>query len=683
MWVSPAAGYNSLVGTGWIVGEHISARQDLGGASLSIAGITIVSTAGALNGFQLSVTGFTAGPVISNNGTWQGQPIPVPANLSVTTLSTTSTISAGGAISAGSSAISGGSLLVSGSVSAGSVTSTGEITGTLGAGYGQFRAVYGNYGFMIRNDGATTYFLLTSSGTPYGTWNGLRPFYIDNYSGNVYVSTTLVTTTFNPASISSGGVIQTGVTGSGAAFQTTNFNFIADGNGNVSGQGVANFKGSGGASVNGYPTCYQANAINVINSNGEWVGKGVYMTPTSGYVAPSLTNQAAAHMMCTIPGGTELAINCAGTNYGYGYTFQVRNAGSAGYPYTIVLNPLGGNVGIGNINPGSKLTLVSNDNSDQSNALLIYANNVTQYCWYSFGGLSTSYWYRMQSGSGYVISMQAGGGNVCIGTNSDDGSGYRMQVSGGVSCTGFKISGTNTSIASDGTIWGGVGLLLQYGNMWVSSATGYSSLVGTGWIVGEHISARQEMGAASLKIGGNQVISTTGWYNGPGVMNASGNTMVNTASLWMGTNTLSVPAVGGYNMIDSGRNLSYVGQLGMTTSNYIVIDSSRNIVATSLNIYNQGGSGQITCGSLTCYGNIQAGGYNVQCYSITCNGSLALPNGSTIANSGNIQCGYGANFGVAGGYYGQDATFDVALAGGGSVTMYFKGGVLYSPSGAH
>ena len=34
-----------------------------------------------------------------------------------------------------------------------------------------FRAVYGNYGFIIRNDGTNTYLMTTKSGDPYGTWN--------------------------------------------------------------------------------------------------------------------------------------------------------------------------------------------------------------------------------------------------------------------------------------------------------------------------------------------------------------------------------------------------------------------------------------------------------------------------------------------------------------------------------
>lgn len=48
-----------------------------------------------------------------------------------------------------------------------------------------FRAVSGNYGFFIRNDGSNTYFLLTNSGDQYGNWNSLRPLSINNSTGLV------------------------------------------------------------------------------------------------------------------------------------------------------------------------------------------------------------------------------------------------------------------------------------------------------------------------------------------------------------------------------------------------------------------------------------------------------------------------------------------------------------------
>jgi len=55
-------------------------------------------------------------------------------------------------------------------------------------GYGQFRACAGSYGFMIRNDGSQTYFLLTAANDKYGSWNGLRPWYVDNNSGYIHMN---------------------------------------------------------------------------------------------------------------------------------------------------------------------------------------------------------------------------------------------------------------------------------------------------------------------------------------------------------------------------------------------------------------------------------------------------------------------------------------------------------------
>lgn len=66
-----------------------------------------------------------------------------------------------------------------------------EIRAGLG-GSGQFRAVAGNYGFFIRNDGANTYFMLTNSGDAYGTWNSLRPLTINDSTGEVTIGTNAI-----------------------------------------------------------------------------------------------------------------------------------------------------------------------------------------------------------------------------------------------------------------------------------------------------------------------------------------------------------------------------------------------------------------------------------------------------------------------------------------------------------
>jgi hypothetical protein len=64
----------------------------------------------------------------------------------------------------------------------------GEIAATLGTAPGQFRMVAGNYGAFWRNDGANTYLLLTNSGSPYGSWNSLRPFYVNDSTGSVTIN---------------------------------------------------------------------------------------------------------------------------------------------------------------------------------------------------------------------------------------------------------------------------------------------------------------------------------------------------------------------------------------------------------------------------------------------------------------------------------------------------------------
>lgn len=46
-----------------------------------------------------------------------------------------------------------------------------------------FRAIHGDYGFIIRNDGSSTYFLVTDSGGQYDTFNNYRPLTINNSTG--------------------------------------------------------------------------------------------------------------------------------------------------------------------------------------------------------------------------------------------------------------------------------------------------------------------------------------------------------------------------------------------------------------------------------------------------------------------------------------------------------------------
>ncbi|WHC43381.1 phage tail protein (plasmid) [Escherichia coli] len=77
-----------------------------------------------------------------------------------------------------------GALSLSGGTLTGGLTAAGEIISKSANG---LRIAYGNYGFFIRNDGSSTYFMLTNSGDSLGTWNSLRPLIINNANGAVSI----------------------------------------------------------------------------------------------------------------------------------------------------------------------------------------------------------------------------------------------------------------------------------------------------------------------------------------------------------------------------------------------------------------------------------------------------------------------------------------------------------------
>lgn len=80
----------------------------------------------------------------------------------------------------------------------GKISANGEI---ITSSANSFRAAYGGYGFFIRNDGVSTYFMHTNKDDPYGGWNNNRPITIDNASGRISINSALdvgsVTTFYN------------------------------------------------------------------------------------------------------------------------------------------------------------------------------------------------------------------------------------------------------------------------------------------------------------------------------------------------------------------------------------------------------------------------------------------------------------------------------------------------------
>ncbi len=64
----------------------------------------------------------------------------------------------------------------------------GEIRSNLNSSTSNIRMVSGGYGCMLRNDALNTYLLLTNNGDANGGWNNLRPLYVNNASGDVYLA---------------------------------------------------------------------------------------------------------------------------------------------------------------------------------------------------------------------------------------------------------------------------------------------------------------------------------------------------------------------------------------------------------------------------------------------------------------------------------------------------------------
>lgn len=101
----------------------------------------------------------------------------------------------------------------------------------------QFRAISGNYGTMLRNDGTNMYFLQTASGAQTGTWNTFRPLQWNLSTGTVIIDGTGLGTTLG------GAVTATGLVTANAGVSTTTIS--------TSGTITANSLATGSATISG------------------------------------------------------------------------------------------------------------------------------------------------------------------------------------------------------------------------------------------------------------------------------------------------------------------------------------------------------------------------------------------------------------------------------------------------
>ncbi|WP_252495144.1 tail fiber protein [Escherichia coli] len=151
-----------------------------------------------------------------------------------------------------------GALPLSGGALTGGLTAAGEIISKSANG---LRIAYGNYGFFIRNDGSSTYFMLTASGDNLGTWNSLRPLIINNANGAVSIGNGLNVTGGINGSLNGNAAtatkLQTARTIGGVSFDgSANINLPGvntTGNQNTTGNAATATKLQTARNINGVP----------------------------------------------------------------------------------------------------------------------------------------------------------------------------------------------------------------------------------------------------------------------------------------------------------------------------------------------------------------------------------------------------------------------------------------------
>lgn len=109
-------------------------------------------------------------------------------------------------------------LLTNADISGSKIYANGEI---VARGENQIRMIGGDYGALWRNDGAKTYLLFTAKGDQYGGWNDLRPFMIDNATGEFTIGTKLNAGQGVNGNASSATKLQTARKIGGASFDGT------------------------------------------------------------------------------------------------------------------------------------------------------------------------------------------------------------------------------------------------------------------------------------------------------------------------------------------------------------------------------------------------------------------------------------------------------------------------------
>jgi hypothetical protein len=110
------------------------------------------------------------------------------------------------------------------------------------------------------------------------------------------------------------------------------------------------------------------------------------------------------------------SVAVGGGEGGLAFYTQTASGDAANHQSVMILG--NGNVGIGTSTPAVKLDIVSNDSSDTGGAIRIVPSNQSQSATYSFGGITSSFYFKIQASGAQFISLNPAGGKVCHASRS-------------------------------------------------------------------------------------------------------------------------------------------------------------------------------------------------------------------------------------------------------------------------
>jgi hypothetical protein len=230
-------------------------------------------------------------------------------------------------------------------------------------------------------------------------------------------------------------------------------------------------KGSDGSFyISNYGSGYEANGLTIATTGNVGIGT---TTPVSRLQSNNVSTYDSATPSGAIvasnlsSGNAVLDIGVDSTSLGY---IQSRNITST-TAYNLLLNPIGGNIGIGTTNPGAKLEVASP--SSGTTMLVGRANGNS-----SIKALPSEGGYLALDSSGIAtiinhyssdnVWLATGGGNVLVGTVSSNGSKLQVKGSGATSATtALRVENSNASASM---------VVLDNGNVGIGTTSPVSRL---------------------------------------------------------------------------------------------------------------------------------------------------------------------------------------------------------------